>query len=132
MVWTRLICLRNTLLIAARSETNLNLTSFSLPYIVYMTIVYMDHIAPAVKSDEAVLLPKTARCERRWGFVHTSWFVKSPLIRTDPDSETSSLFEGGVILAQVADAVGGFLFHGKKAYHVTASSLAQSDSCNKP
>jgi hypothetical protein len=60
-----------------------------------------------------------------------SWFVKSPLIQIDPDGETSSLFERGVILAPVADAVRGFLFHRKKAYHFAASAVAHSDSCKK-
>ena len=34
---------------------------------------------------------------------------------TDPDGATSPLFGRGVILAPVADAVRGFLFHGRKS-----------------
>src|SRR5262249_44339987 len=45
----------------------------------------------------------------------SSQFIGRPIgdgFRTDPDGETSSLFERGVILAPVADAVRGFfLFH---------------------
>ena len=33
----------------------------------------------------------------------------------DPESQTSTLFERAVILAPVADAVSGFLFHDKKS-----------------
>jgi hypothetical protein len=47
---------------------------------------------------------------------------------TDPDGASSPLFERGVILAPVADAVSGFLF---KGYHITSSATLHSDSCNK-
>jgi hypothetical protein len=45
-------------------------------------------------------------------------FIGRPLLDgfgTDPDGEASPLFERGVILAPVADAVRGFLFHRKKS-----------------
>src|SRR5262247_649163 len=45
-------------------------------------------------------------------------FIGRPIrdgLGTDPDSESSPLFERGVILAPVADAVRGFLFHRKKS-----------------
>src|SRR5215813_8135943 len=45
-------------------------------------------------------------------------FIGRPVrdgLGTDPDGESSPLFERGVILAPVADAVRGFLFHRKKS-----------------
>jgi hypothetical protein len=61
-------------------------------------------------------------------------FIGRPILdgfRTDTDGEASSLFERGLILAPVAGAVSGVLFHGKKAYHITASAMTYFDSCNK-
>src|SRR5215468_1578378 len=45
-------------------------------------------------------------------------FISRPILDgfgTDPDGEASPLFERGVILAPVADAERGFLFHGRKS-----------------
>src|SRR5262249_48711066 len=45
---------------------------------------------------------------------------------TDPNRQASSLFERGVILAPIADAVRGFLFHRKKSlprHFIRRSSL---------
>src|SRR4029079_4756052 len=45
-------------------------------------------------------------------------FIGRPLLDgfgTDPDGESSPLFERGVILAPVADRVRDFLFHGSKS-----------------
>ena len=51
-----------------------------------------------------------------------SWFsgkfIGRPILDgfgTDPDGEASPLFERGVILAPVADAERGLLFHGRKS-----------------
>src|SRR5215813_7166110 len=45
-------------------------------------------------------------------------FISRPILDgfgTDPDGEASPFFERGVILAPVADAERGFLFHGRKS-----------------
>jgi hypothetical protein len=70
----------------------------------------------------------------RRGARYSGQFIGRPVrygLRTEPDGETSSLFERGVILAPVADSVRGSLFIGRKAYHVTASEMSHSDSYNK-
>src|SRR5262245_26728331 len=54
----------------------------------------------------------------RRGSWFSSQFIGRPILDgfgTDPDGEASPLFERGVILAPVADAVRGFLFHRKKS-----------------
>ncbi len=54
----------------------------------------------------------------RRGALLSGQFISCPILdgfRTDPDGESSSLFERGVMLAPVADAVSGLLFHGRKS-----------------
>ena len=57
-------------------------------------------------------------CISRRGSRLSGQFIGRPIrdgFGTDPDGESSPLFERGVILAPVADAVRGFLFHCKKS-----------------